>query len=574
MLRWLAVALLFFAPSAFASMTTTALTGRVVIGGAPGASVTVTATSIALQGSRTTTTDARGAYWLDALPPGTYDVTFSKVGHTTLTRRAVVELARIARADARLEPSEDEESVTSTISTLTVAETTAITSHVSNDALLRMPVESTPFGAMTLFARVPFAWTTIDGVSLPYVTDIGEEATEQVTIVYAAAGAEVDRTQGGLIAARTHTGSEEFTISLRDTISNDSGALHLFETATGGRIVPEKLWFFAAGWNGDDAWRGVNELRGFTVKLTAQPSASQNVEASILDSDSDRGFATGMTVSALRYSGVFGTRTTVQALASRASIPTTNAIGFDEDTLSLRATHVLGGHVLSAGATHWNYGTDKPRALFLNDRWSLGRMTFNAGVRREEGLFTDRTTPRASVAYDLHGNGRRAFFASYGEYGDGRGPNESRISSAGFATAIGTSGSARIDAIRRDDSFTSRDELRVAAQYRLFDRFEAGGTYSYGEISSGVVAVRPLKHAGTVWVSLELPIGDAEVGATILQHYGDDSVDRASPTDVALRYSVPFPRFRLTLASDVVNVLDVEGTTARRALRFWIRARL
>ncbi|HEX7831240.1 MAG TPA: carboxypeptidase-like regulatory domain-containing protein [Thermoanaerobaculia bacterium] len=515
-LRFAAV-LLLLAPFAFGSMTTTALTGRVVIGNAPGAEVTVTATSSALQGSRTTTTNARGRYWLDALPPGTYDVTFSKRGHTSLTRRAVVELARVARADAKLEVSEDEESVTSTASTLTVAETTAITSHITRDALQRMPVESTPAGAASLFAR------TESGSRFP--SDIGEEVIDEVTIIEAG----TDR-----IIARMRRGGEERTFSLRDTIS-DGISQHLVEATGAGRIVPEKLWFFASAWSGDDAWRHVQDLRGVAGKLTAQFGASHNVEGSYLDANES--------IAALRYTGIFGLRTNVQAFAT------------NDDWLALRVSHVRGDHVLSAGATSF----DDSHALFINDRWSAGHWTINAGVRRENDDQDDRTSPRVAVAYDLHGDGRRAFFASSGDY------SGTRMSTIGFATAIGTSGSARIDAIRRDGALITTDELRLAAQYRLFDRFEAGGTYSYADTAT--------RHLATAWVGAEFPIGEHELGVTLLEQLAHHHSTAAS-TSLAIRYAIPFDRVKLTLASDLTNALNDDQANALRALRFWIRASL
>src|ERR1043165_1863048 len=119
--------IVLLAPTVSASTTSSAITGRVMIGDAPASGVTVTATSAALMQPRTTMTGARGTYWLGELPPGLYDVTFSHPGATTLTRRAKVELARVAHADAKLEPNADEESVTSTATQLSVADTTAIT---------------------------------------------------------------------------------------------------------------------------------------------------------------------------------------------------------------------------------------------------------------------------------------------------------------------------------------------------------------------------------------------------------------------------------------------------------------
>src|SRR5688500_15318455 len=134
----------------FANLTSSALTGRVTVGDAPAAGATVTATSRATQAVRTATTNARGTYWIGALTPGLYDITFSRAGLTSLSHPAMIELGRIARSDARREPSEDEETVMSTVTTVSVAETTAITTHFWADELDRAPLRRDVSAAATL----------------------------------------------------------------------------------------------------------------------------------------------------------------------------------------------------------------------------------------------------------------------------------------------------------------------------------------------------------------------------------------------------------------------------------------
>src|SRR6185436_14522177 len=52
--------------------------------------VTITATSPALQGPRTTVSDAEGNYTLAALPAGQYEVTFELAGFTTVKKTSAV----------------------------------------------------------------------------------------------------------------------------------------------------------------------------------------------------------------------------------------------------------------------------------------------------------------------------------------------------------------------------------------------------------------------------------------------------------------------------------------------------
>jgi hypothetical protein len=81
-------ALLLF-PALAGAQATLAGTVRDASGGVlPG--VTIEASSPALiEKVRTTTTDGTGQYRIEALPPGTYTVTFSLPGFTTVNREAV-----------------------------------------------------------------------------------------------------------------------------------------------------------------------------------------------------------------------------------------------------------------------------------------------------------------------------------------------------------------------------------------------------------------------------------------------------------------------------------------------------
>src|SRR4051812_25606573 len=73
------LAILFlFAIPAHATITTSAITGRVTSANTPAANVTVTATSTSMLAPRIVTTSARGTYWIGALAPGEYDITFSR----------------------------------------------------------------------------------------------------------------------------------------------------------------------------------------------------------------------------------------------------------------------------------------------------------------------------------------------------------------------------------------------------------------------------------------------------------------------------------------------------------------
>lgn len=483
---------LFLASAAHAKLTTTALTGRVLSGETAAAGVIVTVTSPALQQPRSATTNADGFYWIDALPPGTYEVSFSRTGLSSLIRPALLQLGRIARADARLEVNADEDSVTSTVLPVSVVDNTTPTSHFNEGTLERLPLPSDPVSAALLAPGTIDGPLLIDDVQVDSLPFIGYESVEQLTVF---------RGERSFAVARTHAGGEQFTLSLRDTYFQHDG--HVFETASGGKIIAERLWFFAGGWGGI--------ADGLNVKLTAQPHASHNLTGTWLDANDETNLG-------LRYTGVFTERLVAEVLASEES--------------AARVSYVLGNHVLAANANEDQW--------FMNDRWSHRRIVIDAGARHEDG----HTSLRAAAIYDVRGNGRQALTASAGE----------DLVSAGFLSAIGATGVARVDWLRRD----GEDELQLDVRYSIFNRLFTGGSYTYAD-----------GHRGNAWVSAELPIGEREITLTFMERYERD----AWASDFALRYAIPVRDLRLTVAGDVTNAFDSEFV-ASRAWRVWARVRL
>jgi hypothetical protein len=586
MTRWLLLLLALTTPALRAAvLTTSGITGRVLVANAPAAGVTVTVTSKALQHERTTTTNANGRYWLGALPPGVYDVTFAKTGLVTLTRRTTVELARVARADATLQPGEEGESVTSTAATISVADTHPITTHFSDLALDRLPVRRDPFSVGGLSpAFVGLASVDDGSASEPFL--FGEEPFEQVTVLRGALPVEYGRAGVAVVAARTRSGGEDFYLAIRDTIT--SGIEHHFETASGGHVLPNRLWFFAAGWAGDDAQRFERDARGFDVKLTAQLGASQNLVASSIHGDATTtsqpfSFDRAAGVSTVEYVAVPSAALTFQALVSRSTdrlpfaqspspVPSpVTAATVHADTAFAEATYTAGDHLLRGGIDATNALRDST-ALFVADRWSVNHFTVDAGARAEHGGGTTHLSPRLFASYDFFGDGRRAVLASYSDSTEAGIPHSTiREATLGFAAALGASGAVRIDALRRDVSGAVVNSLELDTTYRLFDRFEAGANYGYDD--SRVSGVSRLAHA---WLGAALPIGEQELGVTLLERYGEDpritsSRDYILATDLAVRYIVPIKSVHLTAAADATNVFASRGP---RALRVWLRVRV
>ena len=564
-------------PTLPAAPPTTAITGRVMSAGAPAGGVTVTATSTALQGERTTVTMADGRYWLTALPPGRYDVTFSRKGLQTLTKRALVELARIARADAALEPSEDEESITSTAITPTVADMTALTTHYSDLTLDRLPLRRAPHALGTITTGTwRGGYAVVDDI-YSFQTFVDPfDTMEQLTFLRA--GLPVEYSEAGPLAvARTRSGGERLSLSLRNTITSsnwvagpprdpDGGTHHLTELEAGGRLIPDRLWFFGAVWQGGEVFRG--DRRGVLAKLTGRIGAQHSLSAlyNVAETTSQQSGRVDTTEGTLRYSGVAGPRFTVEVVADHAEIdPFADANG-----LFARSTYVIGtpagDHVLSAGGHLFESGPYEQNSVFVNDRWSIRRLTVNAGVRHERR----NTSPRAGAVFDLLGNGRHAIVANVGDYY--RGPyDDTRELTLGYALVIGNTGSARVDLVRRTRGGRPADGAQLDFHYSLFDRFQTGANYTWIRHPERIGNLP--EHHGNAWFTLEIPFDTHELAVTVLERFHEFN-GRDLMTDIGARYTLPVGSTALTGAIDVVNAFDVEDAVSRRELRAWLRFRL
>lgn len=85
--------------------------------------VTVTATSPASQGARSTVTDGNGVYTLPGLPAGDYVVRFELSGFRTAEAKQTVSLGQPARVDSRLQLASLTETVQVTAETPTILST-------------------------------------------------------------------------------------------------------------------------------------------------------------------------------------------------------------------------------------------------------------------------------------------------------------------------------------------------------------------------------------------------------------------------------------------------------------------
>jgi hypothetical protein len=286
----LAVATLSFAATSAAqgvqtgNLTGTARdTGGLVLPG-----VTVTVSSPALQGTRTTVTDGNGVFIIRGLPPGVYELTFELSGLRTVRQTAIVEVGKPAEVNVALEIEGIAESVEVTAD----AVSSAITSTVGGANYTNTEITALPSGRtiQAIAALAPGLTTNTpnvgqvtisggfayDNVFLVDGVDINdnlfgtannlfvEDAIEETQVLTSGISAEYGRFSGGVVNAVTKSGGDIFSGSYRLNLTNDSwqrrspfevernitrtdNVNQVHEGTLGGPIMRSRLWFFGSG---------------------------------------------------------------------------------------------------------------------------------------------------------------------------------------------------------------------------------------------------------------------------------------------------------------------------------------
>ncbi len=302
----------------------------------PGATVTVS--SPALQGVRTTVSDVNGAYILRGLPPGTYEVTVEFPDMKPVTDTTVVPLGGTANLDATMTTVTAAETVT------VVAETPSMLTrptgglNLTQSDIDRLPSGRTPdqiaelapgltnntpnAGQVTISGA--FAWDNvffIDGVD---VNDnlfgdaenvFIEDAVDETQVLTSGISAEYGRFSGGVVNIITKRGGNDFSGSFRVNFTNPawvdetpfereadneraSKVNKFYEGTLGGPIVRNKAWFFFAARDQETRnetalpetnapFSTVNSSTRFEVKGTVTPMANQTIQASYVDNDQE-----------------------------------------------------------------------------------------------------------------------------------------------------------------------------------------------------------------------------------------------------------------------------------------------
>jgi hypothetical protein len=296
--------------------------------------VTVTATSPALQGSRTTVTDATGAYTLLALPAGVYQVRYELSGFSPINRSVTVTVGGIVLQDIALLAAGLSETVQVVGETPAPISTGTVQMSVRKEEIDSLATPRTLQGIATLSPALSekspntnqviingaFAFDNVFMVNGVDVNDnlfaspqnlFIEDAIEETQVLTSGISAEYGRFTGGVINAITKSGSNKFSGSWRMNLSAPSWSKEtpfqvsrnqtnadtlskIHEGTFGGPILKDRLWFFVAGRNqaaqeqktllqtGIDVVREDTNKRG-EIKLTGTIANNHTIQGGFLN---------------------------------------------------------------------------------------------------------------------------------------------------------------------------------------------------------------------------------------------------------------------------------------------------
>lgn len=252
---------------------------------APG--VTVDARSVSESSHTTTVSDSTGAYTLQGLAPGQYEITFELNGFQPVSSQLRLMVGAVVSLDVELRPSTVTESVIVTAKDSALASTRHGGTTMRAADVNALPIGRTPslvaemapgltnntpnVNQVTISGAVAY-----DNVFLLDGVDIGdnvlarpddlyvEDAIDQTQVLTSNISAEFGRFSGGVVNAVTKRGGNTLSGSIRSNLTNAAWtdetpfekANHqeraskldrFYEGTLGGPIVSDRAWFFFSG---------------------------------------------------------------------------------------------------------------------------------------------------------------------------------------------------------------------------------------------------------------------------------------------------------------------------------------
>ena len=304
--------------------------------GLPGATVTVS--SDALQGQRTTVADVNGVYSFPGLPPGSYSVTFEMNGMSTVQRSASVPLGGVVTMDQILTVAPVSEVLVVHGARPAPVSSPAGAFNLRAERFSLMPIARTPFGLAELAPGLTdstpnnnqvtiggaFAYDNVflmDGVDIndnvlgqPNALFI-EDAIEEVQVVTSGVSAEYGRFAGGVVNVVTKSGGNLFSGALRSNFTNPAWAVETplekaagttragklsptYEATVGGPLMADRVWFFGGSRIERTTTQGTfaqtripytsqNDNTRYEGKLTGTLAPGHTLQGSVIDNRTD-----------------------------------------------------------------------------------------------------------------------------------------------------------------------------------------------------------------------------------------------------------------------------------------------
>jgi hypothetical protein len=325
----LIAALAFFTGSVWGQSTLTGLVSDP--SGAAIAGAQIQARNLNTNINRTTVTNEKGYYTISALTPGTYSVQVAASGFTELTRTGVV---MGENQDLRLDLAVTLGAQKTTVEVNSQApalqqETSAVSTSLDQHPIQNLPLNGRnltglvalspavraigAFGSYTQSANsdgrismagAPPSFNTflVDGNAneLPTgggpMVPLSPDATQEIILVTHNASAEYGRSGGGVVNYISRSGSNQFHGSAWEFAENDAFdandyfsknakkpipplQFNQYGAALGGRIIPDKLFFFV-DYEGSRQTIGSNAFYTVPTDLQRQGDFSQTLNAS------------------------------------------------------------------------------------------------------------------------------------------------------------------------------------------------------------------------------------------------------------------------------------------------------